>query len=603
MLYMTRRSRITFYFFLLLIGVVFLWQRPLNSPWSPFIAGDGLGYYSYLPAVFIQHDKELRFEWFNETYDRNYVYDAFDVAEDNLLVQYEDRKINKYYPGLSFTWMPFFFCGHLAAKMTGYAADGYTLPYQLAMCAASLFWLLTGLVYLRKLIYKLTANEHAALWVPVFLFFGTNLYAYGIFNNTLSHAYSFTFSTIAIYYMYSYFNAQEKRLYYLLMFVLAMAITVSVRPLNGLIIFLAPAFIPEGFFAERKWFSEFRRVYLIPLAVLLLLLLWHFGITLAQTGKLFAYTYTNERFDFSDSHFIDALFSYHNGLYVYMPLAFIALAGIPFLKGRQRWVVPLFFFAVVFLYSAWWFWPITRRALIDYYPLLALMLAALLVGTQSSRFRFAVIGLILLSIGHYQLKNYQVGKGILSEFSTYSELYWKNYFRTSPANIYPVPPSTIIAQQEFAQDFESGTTDCPLSENNAYSGTHALQFDRERASCVLARYPYPELFDRPGWRKVRVSFETFCEDSVETAGMFLEFRKKDSVIANAPFYLIKEFINAGEWDYKEFGYEITDTVLINRTTVDEVVFGLWRSEPKGKMYLDDFKLEFLLTDRSFETIR
>jgi len=598
-----RKPDLTFTLLLLLVSVVFIWQRPLNSPWNPFIAGDGHGYYAHLPAVFIQHDEDLSFRWFNEVHNRNYAYSAFENPEDVILVQYGDRKINKYYPGLSFTWMPFFLGGHIAAKMFGYAADGYTLPYQLAMGIASLFWLLVGLIYLRKLIRGITGNETAAVWVPLLIFFGTNLYMYAIFNNTLSHSYSFTFNTIVLYYLYAYFTFPEKRTQYFCLLLLALAVTVSVRPLNGLVLIMGFAFLPKGFFREHKYFSGWNNRCLVSLGTLLLLLIWHFSIMYVQTGKLFAYTYTNERFYFGDAHFAGALFSYHNGLFLYVPLALLAFAGIAFLKGKQRIIVPLFFLAVTFLYSAWWYWPITRRTLIDYYPLLAIMLGALLAGTAHRKIRYAIVALIVMSVAHYQLKNYQVNKGILSEYYTYGDLYWRNYFRTDPANIYPVPPQTIIASAEHTRDFEADDQTCPVTDSISFSGKQAIRFDEKWASCILTRDPYPALFSETGWKKVRVSYETYCEDSVGIVSMYLEFRKHDSVIVSVPFYLVRDFINPGKWDYKEFGYEIIDSTLINPQTVDEVTFGMWNSEPKGKVFVDDVRIEFLLTDRSFETIQ
>jgi hypothetical protein len=598
-----RKSNFTFALMLMLVSAVFIWQRPLNSPWNPFIAGDGLGYYSYLPAVFIHHDDDLSFHWFNEVHKQNYQFDAFENPEDNLLVKYGDRKINKYYPGLSFTWMPFFFGGHIAAKMFGYTADGYTLPYQVAIGFASLFWLLIGLIYLRKLIRGLTGNETTAIWIPVIIFFGTNLYMYAIFNNTLSHSYSFTFNTIVLYYLFAYFRYPEKRTFYFCMLALALVVTVSVRPLNGLIVLMGFAFIPKGFFRERKYFSGWSNRYFIIVAAIVLLLAWHFYVVYVSTGSLFAYTYTNERFNFGDAQFGDALFSYHNGLFLYVPLALLAFAGIYFLKGKQRFIVPLFFLAIVFLYSAWWYWPITRRALIDYYPLIAIMLGALIAGTMQTKARIAVVALITLCIAHYQLKNYQLNHGILSEYSTYSELYWRNYFRTDPANIYPVPPETILATEEHQRDFETEIKDCPVTDSISFSGSHALRLDSKWSSCIASRDAYPVLFSKPGWKKIRVSYEAYCEDSVGMVSMFLEFRKNDSVIVNVPFYLVKDYINPGKWDYKEFGYEITDSTLINSQTIDEVTFGIWSTEPRGKLFVDDLKIEFLLTDRSFETIQ
>jgi hypothetical protein len=100
-------NKIYFGFFLSIIAV-FFYVRPLNSDYHKFIAGDGFGYYSYLPAKFIFNDPNYDFKWFNKAHDANYVYSAFPNPEQNLLVEYGNKKINKYYQGLSFIWMPFF---------------------------------------------------------------------------------------------------------------------------------------------------------------------------------------------------------------------------------------------------------------------------------------------------------------------------------------------------------------------------------------------------------------------------------------------------------------------------------------------------------------
>ena len=78
----------------LTVMLSFVCMRPLKSPWHPFIAGDGLGYYSYLPAKFIHNDPQLDFKWFNRVHNANYIYSAFDNPEDNLLVAYGNKRIN-----------------------------------------------------------------------------------------------------------------------------------------------------------------------------------------------------------------------------------------------------------------------------------------------------------------------------------------------------------------------------------------------------------------------------------------------------------------------------------------------------------------------------
>lgn len=600
---LTRNSNLTFGLMLVLIIAFWIWIRPWNSPWQPFIAGDGLGYYSHLPAVFIYGDSELDYKWFNEAHNKNYAYSAFENPEDNLLVQYGDRKINKYYPGLSFAWMPFFFGAHAYASVTDYPADGYSVPYQWGIGIASLFWLITGLIYLRKLIFALTGNEKIAIAIPLLFFLGTNLYHFGIFNNTLSHVYSFSVNTMFLYFAHSYLRNAEKRTFYFVLAASALLLTISIRPLNGLILPAAIAFIPSGFLRTQKWFSGFDRKIIVPIVFTVSLLIWHFYIVSVQTGSLFAYTYTNETFDFAHSRFTDALFSYHNGLFVYMPLVLISCLGIFFVRNTKHFAVPVLFFAIVFIYASWWYWPITRRALIDFYPLPAIVLALMLNKVNVSGMKWVVGVLLIFSAAHYQLKNYQMNNGILSEYSTYGEWFWRNYFRIDPANIYPIPPSTILAREEHMESFDGYAGPCRWTDSIAVSSQRAVMLDQQWSSCIVSRCKYPQLFDGSGWRKVRVSFQALVEDSVSIVNMYLEFRKNDSVIVNVPFYLVKDFMNPGKWDYKEFGYEITDTTLINSTTVDEVTFAIWNPAAKGRVFADDLKVEFLLTDRSFETIR
>jgi hypothetical protein len=175
---------------------------------------------------------------------------------------------------------------------------------------------------------------------------------------------------------------------------------------------------------------------------------------------------------------MDALFSYHVGLFVYVPLVFLAFFGIPFLDKKQRWILPLFFFAMVYLYSAWWFWPITKRALIDFYVVPAICFGALLLHVRTVKWNAVIMTLIALTIFHFQLKAYQLNNGILSEHATYSGLFWRNYFRLDRANIYPIPPSTILAQEIHEEDFERTDYKGNRSTEKFLHGSSSLLLDQ-----------------------------------------------------------------------------------------------------------------------------
>ena len=171
-MYLKNKYNALFLGFFLSIAATLFYFRQLNSPWFPIIGGDGIGYYSYLPARYIYHDTNYDFKWFNKAYNDNYI-GGFANPEDNFMVQYKDKRINKYYPGLSLLWTPFFFIAHVIAEPLGYIADGYSLPYQVAIAIASLCYLFLGLYYLRKLLQKLFRNELVSVLIPITIFYGT----------------------------------------------------------------------------------------------------------------------------------------------------------------------------------------------------------------------------------------------------------------------------------------------------------------------------------------------------------------------------------------------------------------------------------------------
>lgn len=588
--------------FLLSIVLVFFYTRPLNSPWQKFIAGDGFGYYSYLPATFIYHDYDYSFKWFNNAYHHNYEYGSFENPEDNLLVTYGGKKINKYYPGLSFAWLPFFAVAHASAKLLSYPADGFSQPYQLAIGLASLVYLFIGLWYLRKLLLNLFASEWVAFVTPVALFYGTYLFYYSLQLNSLSHVYSFAFIVLFLYFLERLFNATTYKTNYLVYACCCLLLIICIRPLNGLIVFAIPAF-----YKPLSW-SLFKRPGALALLVLVsgfVMLALQFRILYIQTGSLLPYTYSGEYFDFEHSRFSDLLFSYHSGLLVYMPLLVIAFVGVIYMKDkRQKLILPLLFLLVIFIYSSWWYWPITIRALIDFYPLMAIMLAAFVLrfsrSLKATRFTAA---LLIVVVAYHQLKSMQLHNGILSENYTYSDLFWRNFFRVRKANIYPVPPQAIVYRTTRRYDFETDQPPFSKTKELAHAGSNACLMDKNSPFSPLFEAAIPRI-NQQGPKKLRLSFWCYFGKEVQGAQIYLKlFDKKDSLISEQPYYINKDVICYDQWDYKEFGYEFDETAFSGERAVDHYNVFIWNSEAKNFMAIDDVSLEFIVTDRSYEIMK
>lgn len=598
-------DKIYFGFFLSIIAV-FFYVRPLNSDYHKFIAGDGFGYYSYLPAKFIFNDPNYDFKWFNKAHNANYVYSAFPNPEQNLLVEYGNKKINKYYQGLSFIWMPFFVLGHVIAKITHYPADGFSLPYQLAIGLASLFYLFLGLFYLRKLLQKLFKDDLAATIAPIFIFYGTYLYYYGINLNSQSHVYSFTFITLFMYFSFSFCKEDNNKLTNFLLSALCLTIVVCIRPLNGLVLFVTPLFFTKTTFKNIFKFQELKLAHL-AIALLTVAVLYHqLSIMYIQTGTFLPYTYTDEHFDFSNPRLFDVLISYHSGWFVYVPLAFISFFGallLPTLK--QKIVLPLFYAGIIFLYSCWWYWPITARAVIDYHALLAIFLAAFLIKVRAyKKINMAFIALLCFSTMYYQLKSMQLNRGILAENYTYKEVFWRNFFRLHKANMYLIPPESIIQQESYLQDNETQFSEGSKNTSEKYSGNTSILLDKTSPFGGAGDIAYPNLFNQKGMRKIRLSFWCNFKGDVTGAQIYLKLLDKDrKVVFETPFYINPDYINKNTWDYKEFGYQVGDEDLAGKNPVAYINWFIWNSEAKGQIFIDDLKTEFILTNTKFETLK
>ena len=590
--------------FLVSVLVVFFYLRPLKSPWHPFIAGDGLGYYSYLPAIFIYNDKDFDFKWFNRAHDSNYVYSTFENPEDNLLVKYGNKRINKYYQGLSFIWMPFFLAGHLIAKIFHVPADGYSWPYQWSVGLASLVYLFLGLLFLRKLLFRMFEDDWSADLSTAALFYGTYLFTYAISANSLSHAYSLTFITGFLYYVVSFFKAERQRADHVAAAILCLSIAVCIRPLTGLIVFTIPAFMPKGFmrsFTLPSLKLKWRHGVLMMLTVGVLI--YTIAITYRQTGSFLAYTYTNETFDFKNAKFFDALFSYHLGLFVYVPLVFFALAGLLYMSRRSAITLFLFFFGIVFLYSAWWYWPIVKRALIDFYVLPAVFLCSAFAALKTrKRMQGVFAALAVLSVVYFQFKSMQLRRGILDENATYGEVFWRNFFRVNKTNMYLVPPSSILKQNASTEYFEN-YPDVKKLSSQAHEGKAALRFDSVNYIGRAHAVPYPQFFSEEGFRKVRFSFQSYFKPGVRSVHVFIRFLDQDDkVLQEVPFYLNEEDLPHNRWDYKEFGYELPERPDFDEQLVKRIDAVIWNVENRNFILIDEARIECMLTDRSFETI-
>ncbi|MDQ3111813.1 MAG: hypothetical protein M3R17_18145 [Bacteroidota bacterium] len=396
--------------------------------WHPIIASDGKGYYSYLPAVFIYHD--LNFSFFdtieNKYYDSHLKYDYRSMGNGKI--------INKYFCGVSVLQLPFFLGGHAAAKISGAEMDGYSKPYAIALNIGAIFWLMIGLIYMRKLLLAFGADRLKASLVILTFVFGTNLFFYTIGEPAMSHVYSFALVTLFFVYSKKWIdNSQNK---YLLLTFLLLGIIAVVRPVNLLIILWIPfaaGSLPATFGLIKKTIAK-------PLCLIAALLFFILPVFIQlviykiSTGHFFVYAYGIEKFNFGNPEIINFLFSYKKGLFIYTPLTFLSLFGlIPLWKQNRFRALWIFcsLLLIVYVLSCWWMWfyggSFGMRAMIEFFPIFALLFYFLIDAIKIKTLRWGIIAITLLVVILCQFQTLQYRYEVIHWSDMDKESYWNTF--------------------------------------------------------------------------------------------------------------------------------------------------------------------------------
>jgi hypothetical protein len=580
----------------ILILAVFFLFRPLNAPHYRIIVADGLGYYAYLPAKFIYNDTALKFEWFDEVFNKHYNDHLFENPSQNFMVEYGNRMINLYYPGLSLLQAPFFFAAHAFAKVSGFPDDGFSLPYQIAMGLCAIFYTILGLYYCSKLIYNLSKRQGLSLLIPILVFLGTNLFTYSIFNGCYTHAFSFCFIALAYYQMERFFSQPYNKLHHLSLTLLFSLIVISLRPFNiillaGALYFFKPIHL-KTFLLNKKPLSSL----IVPILALIVVAIYNGNILYTMTGTFLANTYTIGKFYFWHwKHFADNIYGFQSGILWYTPLIPLSFCAL-FYAGKKPRILFLMLpvITVILLYSFWFYWNIVYRTLVELSPIICLLLMILFESIrQRSILSRSVIVLAIIFTAVFQLKAYQLREGILDGNYTWSKYYFKDFFRVRHKDVYPVDPAVVINNQTYFFNYES-STDRAVSTANPFDGKRAalLSSTFEFASTESFNIPFTGV---KGVKKVKASFWCYRGKNINNIHLVFAFTKNDSLLNYQAFY-IHQNTSPERWDHKEFGMDYPTG--LDSTSVLNVYF--WNPEKKDEAYIDNLKIEFLLSNGANE---
>ncbi len=210
-------------------------------------------------------------------------------------------------------------------------------------------------------------------------------------------------------------------------------IIVLSRPINALVVLFIPFLFPtlKGFFnVLRKYLTSWNSIIklVVPFLVVTAVQLLYYKLA---TDYFLVYSYDEEGFNFSNPEWINFLFSYKKGLFLYTPMYLLGVVSLFFVKRltlfqKSAWLIAMAL--IVYVFSSWWMWfyggSFSARVMVEYIPVFMLPLALLLTqlkGSQRAVITTVVVLLILVcQIQSYQYRYYENHYGDMTK-----ERYWK----------------------------------------------------------------------------------------------------------------------------------------------------------------------------------
>jgi hypothetical protein len=365
------------------------------------ISWDVSGYYLYLPAIIIHHDlKELRF---HEQLLRDYA--PTPDFQQAFRHPASGHYVMKYSAGMAVQYLPFFLLAHALAAPLGYPADGFSMPYQLAILLASLLVASLGLWLVRRALLPRFGEWPTALTLLAIVL-GTNYLNYTAMGGAMTHNWLFTWYAALLLLTPAFYQRPT------------LARAVGVGAIVGLMTLSRPSdilavLIPllwglrpalPVIHARLAFWRQHLSLLLAALLVGTLVLsiqplYWHY-----VSGDWVVYSYENQGFSWLHPHLWDGIFSFKSGWLMYSPLLVVAIVGFGSLRRQQPiafW--PILIFAILFTYVtfAWDEWlyggSLGIRAMVQSYAVLAWPMAAAhrwLLARRVWRWAYALFALI-----------------------------------------------------------------------------------------------------------------------------------------------------------------------------------------------------------------
>lgn len=571
------------------------------------IDGDGSGYYAYLPAVFVHGTTDFTTVFELEKSRRGLDYLG------HYFHQVGEIKVNKYYLGTALMMFPFFILAWLYSFISGMPPDGYNILFQYSIALGAAIYGAIGLIATKKLIELFNVNKAISFLTIVIILFGTNLFYYTFLHPSHSHVYSF--AAIAVFLLFA-------RRYFLYGFIsdfrmamLFLGLIILIRPTNAIVIFSLP-FISGSFTV----FSEgVKKLINLPKKMLtgLLILVSVFSIQLIfnfiQTGNILLWTYRNEGFHFNEPAILSFLFSYRKGFFVYTPLMLLIVPGMMLFFQRSKFSFYSFFaFVLILIYmlSSWWNWffgnSFGMRAMVDFYPILALPLALLINQFSETKWKRLLLSFFIVPVIALNLfQTFQYYTGIIHVDSMTKEKYWYVFLKTGTSyrgvlGSFPEPVFPGIDEASsinFFNDMEGPsnlwTSNGVQTSSEAFSGRYVAELSQSNIYSPTLVLMGENLFttDSELYITVNLMYRELEKNATSDALLVYAATDKNNELSFYKTFRIKQLPDEKTlvWRNGSFGFKAPQW----NTDLMQIKIYVWNLQ-KTVFQLDDFEVSLYL---------
>ncbi len=591
------------------VGIVFCTQVLALGLYYPkwkltgteaLISWDVAGYYMYLPAAFVYHD--LGGDSYHELVTKTY---KPSPQFDHAFLHPSGAYVMKYSLGMALQYAPFFAVAQAFAKtQSTYPADGFSLPYQLAITAEILFFALLSLLLLRRLL-RHYFQDGVVAWTILAVGLATNYLEYSSLGGGLTH--------LNLFVLYCVLVLATRRFHAKPSLGMAAVIGATIglatltRP-TELLMLLVPILwgielTLAGLRARVEWLWQQRTLMLVAAAcgaafMVLQPMYWRL-----IAGEWIVYSYQDQGFNFLKPKIWRGFTSFGGGWLPYTPLGLLMLAGFwPLRRQHAQVWQGLLVYVLVFMYVAWsweqWQYggSLGQRTMVQVYPLLAMPLAALFTWTVSGGgfWRKLVIGVgfgVSLMINLFWTHQAHRGGMFMA-----GEMTWRYYFAQLGRFDKPrerlilldrarLPPTQFDSLAASAiEGFEAeGSKDTLICGEAPLAGSRSLCI--RQGADYGARYALPLAPAEADWAKLSFDIDV-REKTWDTWGMMqiiLRFRKGDKVVA-AYFRRPERLLDQGRTRMT------LDTPLPKSGSYNKVEWQIWKPGLGGNVVIDEVQV-------------